>query len=40
MNEFKLCSKVSEDGNLNFFKADLLQNLEIRNYSLFIDCLE
>jgi hypothetical protein len=38
--EFKLPAKVFETENLNFFNAILLQNLEIRNYSLFITCLE
>jgi len=38
--EFKLPSRLNEVGNINFFKADLLHNMEIANYSLFITSLE
>lgn len=38
--EFKLPSRLAAPVNIKFFKANLLQNLEIVNYSLFISSLE
>lgn len=38
--EFKLNTNLHEAENIKFFKADLLQNMEILNYSVFITVLE